>query len=52
MPLKYVTAMLPALTLKVATNVCVTLASLEMDSCAQVSAIPLKKMAPHNNNLV
>ena len=37
MPLKFVMAMLPVLTLKVAMSVCVTLATLEMDSHAQVS---------------
>ena len=37
MSLKSVMAMLPVVTLKVATSACVALATLEMDSYAQVS---------------
>ena len=37
LPLKSVMAMLPVVTLKVAMNVCATVATLEMDCHAQVS---------------
>ena len=37
MPLKFVMAMLPVVTLKVAMNVCATVATLEMGCRAQVS---------------
>ena len=39
MPLKSVMAMLPVVTLKVAMSACATLATLEMDSYAQVSVL-------------